>query len=170
MAYTAINLADIEAGKPVKEEIFQTIRSNEESFNTDIEALKQTSIIDVFNVKFGGSITQYTEAQISSRVPVFRCPIDGTLTTFVITLLTASTSGTLEIGLEKSTDNGVNWTSLLDTPVTLSGTTVGSLSGAVDWTSPASQNFLQTNLLRLVISNTQVSQGEFQVSIYGEVA
>lgn len=169
MAYVPLTLADIQAGKPTKEEIFTRIRSNQESFNTDIEALKQTSIIDVFDIKFGGDIESYTEAQVTSRIPVFKAPVDATMVSFVITLLAPSTSGSLEIEIDKSTNNGVTWSPLLNNPVTVSGIVTGSLSGTVDWISIASQSFNQGDLLRLRPTGIQVGQGEFHVSIYAEL-
>ena len=170
MPYVTITPADIEIGKPTKKEIFDTIRDNQEGFNTDIEALKQTSTIDVFNVKFGGDINEYSATEIATFIPVFRAPISAQMVAFKAVLLTASTSGNLEIDLEISTDEGISWTPLLTTPVTITGTTVGSISGAVNWVDVPSQSFTQNDLLRLVISGTQVDQGEFHVSIYAEVA
>ena len=49
MSYTVVPLADIAAGEPTKEEIFDQIRTNQECFETDIQALQQTGIIDVFH-------------------------------------------------------------------------------------------------------------------------
>jgi hypothetical protein len=170
MPYSPINIADMQVGKPVKKELFQTIRDNQESFNTDIEALKQTSIIDIFNIVFGGNIDQYSFAEIAERIPVFRAPVDGTIVAFKAVLLSASTSGTLEIEIEKSTDEGVNWVPLLDNPVQLAGLTVGSISGTVDWVDVPSQSFNQGDLLRVLITGAQVNQGEFHLSIYGELA
>lgn len=170
MAYTALDLTDIQAGKPVKEELWTSVRDNQESFNADIEALKQTAIIDVYNIKFGGSITQYNEAQISERIPVFRAPVSAQIVAFKIVLLEASTSGNLEIEIDKSTDEGVNWTPLLNNPVTVTGTTVGSISGTVDWVDVPSQSFAQDDLLRIRITGVQVDQGEFHLSIYGELS
>ena len=155
MAYTAINTSDIEVGKPVKKEIWDTVRANQECFNTDIEALKQTATIDVFDVKFGGSINEYSATEIAGFIPVFRAPVAAQMVAFKVVLLT---------------DEGVSWTPLLTTPVTVTGTTVGSVSGTVDWVDVPSQSFAQNDLLRLVISGTQVDQGEFHVSIYAEVA
>lgn len=169
MPYVPLTLADIQAGKPTKEEIFTRIRDNQESFNASIEALSQTAIIDVFNIKFGGDIANYSETEIIERVPVFKAPVDGTMVSFVITLLTASTSGNLEIELDKSIDNGVNWTPLLNNPVTITGTTIGSLSGTVDWVDAPSQEFAQGDLIRLRPTGVQVDQGEFQVHIYAEL-
>lgn len=169
MAYTPLNIADIVAGKPTKEELFQTIHDNMESFDDDIQSLQQTSKVDIFNVKFSGNINQYSSSEISNFIPVYKAPVAGTIVNFLVTLLTASTSGSLEVEIEKSTDNGVNWTPLLSSPVTVSGTTVGSLSGSVSWTSPAAQDFNQNDLLRIQVTGAQVDQGEFHVSIYGEL-
>jgi hypothetical protein len=170
MAYTALNTTDIQVGKPVKKEIFDTIRSNQECFNTDIEALKQTATIDVFDVKFGGAINEYTAAEVATFIPVFRAPVSAQMVAFKVVLLSVSTSGSLEVELEKSTDEGVSWSPLLNNPVTITGTTVGSISGTVDWVDVPSQSFAQDDLLRLKITGTQVDQGEFHVSIYAEVA
>lgn len=170
MAYVVIPATDIEVGDPVKKELFDTIRSNQEGFNTDIEALKQTATIDVFDVKFGGNITDYNASEVAERIPVFRAPVSAQMVAFKVVLLTASTSGNLEVEIEKSTDEGVNWTPLLNTPVQVTGTTVGSVSGTVDWVDVPSQSFSQNDLLRLKITGTQVGQGEFHISIYAEVA
>lgn len=170
MAYNELDETAIEVGKPVKKELWQTVHDNQESFNTDIENLKQTATIDVFDLKFGGDISDYSAEEIAERIPVFRAPVSATMVAFKIALLQASTSGNLEIEIDKSTDDGLNWTPLLNNPVTLSGTTVGSISGAVDWVDIPSQSFSQNDLLRLRITGVQVDQGEFHVSIYAEVA
>jgi len=86
-----------------------------------------------------------------------------------MTLLTASTSGTLEIELEKSVDNGINWIPLLTGSVDLTGTTVGSVSGSVPWVDVPSQSYAQGDLLKINIVGLQTGQGEFHLSIYGEV-
>lgn len=169
MAYTPLNLSDIAAGKPVKEELWDTVRSNQESFNTDIEALKQTSQFDIVDCKITGNPHLYDATELTTRMPVFKSPVDVTITSVVLTLLTASTSGDLELEFDKSTDNGINWTPMLSSPVTLSGTTVGSVSGAVNFVSVALQSLAQNDLMRLRITGVQVDQGEFHISIYGEL-
>lgn len=170
MAYNELDPAKFNVGKATKKELWQTVHDNQESFNTDIENLKQTGILDVFNIKFGGDISEYSAAEIAERIPVFRGPVNATMVAFKIVLLTASTSGTLEISLEKSTDDGVNWTPLLNNPVAVTGLIVGSVSSTVDWVDIPSQSFGQGDLLRLVVDGIQVDQGEFHISIYSEVA
>lgn len=168
--YQAILDAWIQAGKATREEIFKRIKDNQESFNADIELLKQTSQIDIIDVRIAGSINNYNQAEIQSRMPVFKSPVDGTMTSVVINLLTPSTSGTLLVDIQKSSDNGLNWSTALTTPVELTGLTTGSISGAVNWINAAAQDFSQNDLIRIDIPGLQVNQGEFHVSIYGELA
>ena len=169
MAYDPLIAGDLVAGKPTKEEIFTKIRNNQEQFNTDIQSLQGTSKVDIFNIKVNGSINQYTAAEILSFIPSFKAPVGATMVSFVITLLTASTSGSLEIEIDKSVDNGISWTALLTSAVTLTGTTVGSISGAVNWVDVPSQTYAQNDLLRIRFTGLQVDQGEFHVSVYGEL-
>ena len=144
MPFIELPAAWITAGKPTKEEIFQYIKDNQDSFNTDIESLKQTSIIDMIDVSIGGNIDQYSTTEIQPRMPVFKSPVNGTITSVVLTLLEASSSGTLQIDIQKSTDNGLNWSDLLSSPVEVTGTSVGSISGSVNFVNVAAQDFSQT--------------------------
>jgi len=170
MAYISITDPQIEIGEATKKELFQKIKDNQEGFNTDIEALKQTSTIDIFNFRLSGALNEYTAAQLTDRAPTFKAPVAATITSFVLTLLTVSTSGDFEVQLDKSTDNGINFTPLLTTPVEITGTTVGSISTTVDFVDIPSQSFAQNDLLRLRVVGVQVDQGEVQISIYGEVS
>ena len=170
MAFVPVPAAWIQAGLPTKEELFQYLADNQDSFNTDIEALKQTSQVDMINAHIGGFINDYGTAEIQEYMPVFKAPVAGQITSVVVTLLEASTSGTLQVDIEKSTDNGANWSGLLTTPVEVTGTTAGSISGSVNFINVAAQNFNQNDLIRIVISGLQTGQGSFHVSIYGEGA
>jgi hypothetical protein len=169
MAYDPVLDAWIEAGKPTKEEIFEFLKANQESFNTDIEALKQTAQIDIIDTNVGGDINGYTQAELQRNLPIYKAPVTGKINSVVLTLIAASTSGTLQVDIEISTDNGVNWSTILTSPVEITGTTVGSISGAVNFINAASQEFDQNDLLRITLPGIQVDQGQFQVSIYGEV-
>lgn len=169
MAYDPVLDAWIQAGKPTREEIFQYLKDNQESFNADIEALKQTAQVDVIDAKVAGNINSYNQAEIQERMPVYKAPVGATITSVVITLLETSTSGTLQVNIEKSIDDGVNWSPILTSPVSVTGTTVGSLSGAVNFIDTPSQSFDQNDLIRITIPGLQVNQGAFHVSIYAEL-
>lgn len=169
MPYSPLPPEWIEAGKPTKEEIFDNFKENQESFNTDIEALKQTATIDILDFSVTGYISDYTSGELTGFIPTFRAPVSGTITQVLLTLLSASTSGTLQIQMDKSTDNGVNWSPLFSAPVQITGTAIGSISGAVAFVNPASQLFDQNDLLRVRIVGVQVNQGKFHISVYGEL-
>lgn len=160
----------IEAGKPTREEIFQNLVTNQENINTDVENLKQTAVVDIIDVSVAGAITEYTEDEVNRRMPVYKAPVSASITSIVITLLEASTSGTLQVDVEKSIDNGANWSPLLTSPVELTGTTPGSVSGAVNFINAAAQDFNQNDLIRIRIPGTQAGQGQFHISVYGELA
>lgn len=167
MAYTPWTTTEIEAGKPVKEELWDKVKSNQEHFDTEIELLQGSNKFDIFDIRFSGSVNEYTQAELDSILPVFKSPVSGTIVSFVVTLLEASTSGTLQIGLEKSTDNGASWSSMLNNPVEVTTSTVGSISGSVDFST---QIITQNELYRIRVQGTQVDQGAFHVSIYGELS
>ena len=169
MPYVPIADAQIEIGQPTKKEIFQRIKDNQESFNNDIEALKQTATIDIFNIRYSGTLSDYSTTELNTGLPTYKAPVNAIITSFVITLLSPSSSGTLSIMIQKSVDNGINWTNLLTSAVSLTGITTGSLSGSVSWANVAAQSFNQNELLRLNITGVQTNQGNFHVSIYGEV-
>jgi hypothetical protein len=170
MAYTTLPAADIVAGKPTKEEIFDQIRTNQEDFDTRITGLTGTNAIDVFNVKFGGSISQYSVTSIASRIPVFRAPVGAKLIQFNVTLLgNSSTGGTLTVDLKRSTDNGVTFTSIMLNPVTVTGLIAGSKNTTVDWLSVPDQSFNQDDLLQVEITGLQTNQAPFHVAISGEL-
>lgn len=170
MPFTTLDPADIEAGKPVKEELFSTIKDNEDDHESRIAATEQNTAVDIVNLKVTGNVFEYDETELTSRMPTYKSPVDQTIVNVLINLLTVSTSGDLELELDRSQDNGVTWVPILSSPVTLSGTTVGSLSGAVNFVSAGHQTLNQNDMLRLRITGVQVDQGEFHVSIYGELA
>jgi len=168
--YTPWTTVDISAGEATKEEIFQLTKGNQEYFNQRIDELSDTSKIDIFDVKYGGFVNQYSEAELDAATPTFKAPVTGEIVSFVVTLLEASTSGNLQIKLYRSTNNGVSWDALVNNATTVSGSTVGSISGAVDWIDPVeSPKFDQNDLLKIEVFGIQVNQGAFHVSIYGEI-
>lgn len=169
MAYIPIPPAWIEAGQPTKEELFTRLSDNQESFNGDIEGLKATRNIDIFNLRVGGDLESRSEAELTLQLPVFRAPSAGSIVELRLSLLNPSSSGTLSLMLDKSTDNGANFSPILSSPVTLTGLTAGSISGAVNFVSIPAQSFEQNDMIRIRLTTVQVDQGTFQISCYGEV-
>lgn len=170
MAYTAVPDEWIEAGKPTRTEIFQRLKDNQDLFDAQIQLLQGTAKIDMINVAYEGNINDYTVAQMNARAPVYRCVAAGSIVNFSFSLLEASGSGTLAIKLQKSTDNGANFSDILTAPVELTGTAAGSLSGAVSFPDIPSQQFQQNDMIRVEITGKKVNQGAFHVALYGELS
>lgn len=168
MAYTALNTTDIEAGKPVKEEIFDQIRTNQEHFNSELTGLSGTSKVDIFNMRLIGDMSHYSISGLNTRLPVFRAiqDADPGVIEFKATLLTASSSGTLTLDLQKSTNDGVSYSSILAAPITLTGTTAGSQSSTPTF---ADATFNQGGMFRVIITTIQSGQGQIHISAYGEL-
>ena len=166
MAYDPLTAAEIAAGKATKEEIFSKIKSNQDEFNTEIANLQGTSNVSVFDIHYSGSISSYELDDVNDRSPIFKAPSAGTIVSFFATLLSASTSGSLSINIEKSTDNGVNWTPMTTSPLTLTGLVAGSTESSVTWSD---DTVAQNDLIRLTFDATQVDQGDFHISTYMEL-
>lgn len=170
MAYEAFISSEIEVGKSTRKELFQKVKDNFDDHESRIAAVEQTSIQQIFNCKVIGDISSYSSAEILTRSPVWRAPFNGSIISFVATLLTVSTSGTLSFEFYKSIDNGANWTPLLSSATTLTGTTVGSQNGSVTFVDAASQLFEQGDLIRVDITTVQVDQGNFQFAMDAELS
>lgn len=168
MAYTALDPADIVAGQPTKEEIFTQIRTNQEDFDSRIDLLGESGKFDIIDVNFTGDVGSYSLAQINERCPVYKAPSDGSIISVIVTLLEASTSGTIELDIEVSTDNGVNWNSVLATTPQVTTSTVGSISSSFSFVS-GGEVLTQNDLYRIQLVQKQVDQGDFHVSVYGDL-
>jgi len=170
MPYMPIPAAWIEAGKPTKEEIFEYLSSNQESFNADIELLKQSSTISVFNARIHGSFSEYDEAELVNILPVFRAPVTATITEVRLAgLESGNGSGTLSIQLDKSTDGGFIWNPILAAPVTMSAFNAGGSSGGVSFVTGGA-DFSQNDMIRIRIISSTSTLKSFHINVYGELA
>jgi hypothetical protein len=86
-----------------------------------------------------------------------------------MTLLTASGSGTLELDVLKSTNNGVTFNTILTDQVALTGLTPGSVSGAVDFISDSAEFFNQGDIIAIELPTRQANQGRVLIEIYAEL-
>lgn len=163
----ALNPADIVAGKPTKEEIFQTIDTVLDEHEARLDLLDQSSKFDMIDVVFQGSIGDYIVTDVNSRCPIYKAPGDGNIVSVVITLLEASSSGTLSMDIQRSTDDGANWNSILSGGADVTGITIGSISPTPSFIL-GGQTVAQNDLFRIQFLSLQSGQGDFHVSIYGE--
>lgn len=176
MTYTTIDPNDIEVGKPTKKKIFQTIKDNLDDHETRIDSLQAgASKIEVFNFEVFGYINDYNINELTS-VGIYEAPAAFTLSTITISLqnnpqfLQSSSDGVLEVDLQKSTDNGVTWNTILNTKpsigVGVSATGSKSTNGSIN---SGLNSINQGDLLRVSITSLKNNQGSFNITAYGDL-
>jgi len=177
MAFESIPDSLISVGKAVKKRLFQITKDNFDDHETRINGLEGgAGKVEVFNFELMGYINDYLAEELV-QVGTFRAPSDLILTECKITLLNGSSSptstadGALKIDLQKSTDNGVNWFTLLAIqPEIADGTNAtGSESPNVTFLT-GGEDVLQDELLRVNITSKKDTQGSFLITVYGDIA
>lgn len=130
MSYIPLDLAEIKAGEPLKEEILQQIRSNQNSFNDTLQGILAGGTVVVSNLLIQG-VSDPTTSVLTSKMPIFRARFVTRLIWWQLAFPgihpddTVDTSGTLNINLEKSENNGSTWNEILSSDISTSGETIG---------------------------------------------
>lgn len=162
MAYTAITAAEIEAGKPTKQELFQKIKDNDTDFDsrlTTVEAITLTADPIVFEVNGPYNLKGTPQTEVLLE----RINKAITLLSVRLFVIDAGTAGTLEIDLEKSSAGGGSWTTIFSTRPSLAYT-----AGDYSLSSNAvlsTTGFIAGDLLRMNITSVQTSGGNFKVIV-----
>lgn len=177
MAFTVIPTSWIEVGKSLKKELFDAIKNSLDDHETRIDNVEQgLSKIELFNFEVIGYISHYSNLELIG-IGTYRAVNNISITDAKITILnsgssplTTSSSGVLSIDLEKSSNNGLTWTSILETyPNIPDGTYVtGSTSGAFSFITNG-ELISADELVRVSIKTRKDSQGSFLISVYSEL-
>lgn len=173
MAYIPLNNADLVVGKPTKKSLFQTIKDNQEDFNSRIGALETgSSKVELFNFEVA-NLGQYTNSSGDiERLAMFRASRDLTIVNVQVYVLSSSTGGlptggTLEydvrVGNTPSTMN-----TIFNIRPTITGTTEGSTNGAVNFVTDG-ELIDQGQFIAFDITSLQDNQSRIYVDIYAEV-
>lgn len=176
MAFTEIDSEDIEVGKPTKKKLFTAIKDSLDDHEIRLNSVQESaSKIEVFNFEVFGFINDYSINELSS-IGIFEAPIDFDVTTLTISLqnhpqfLQSTNDGVLGIDLEKSTDNGVTWISILSSLATvpdgISNTGYKSSDALIN---ASNSSLAQGDLIRVSVKSMKNNQGSFNVSVYGEL-
>jgi hypothetical protein len=177
MAFITIPAAAIEVGKALKKSLFTLIKDNFDDHETRIDGLEQgANKVEVFNFEVMGYINNYTAAELV-QIGTFRAPSDTTLTEVKLILMngtngsSSSTSGVLSIDIQKSTDDGVTWNTILAAqPEIGDGTnTTGSESALVTFITNG-EDVAVDDIIRVNVTSKKDTQGSFLIVVYGDVA
>lgn len=177
MAFVGIPADWIEAGKAIKKRLFTRIKENFDDHETRINAMEGGAAkIEVFNFEVMGYINNYTAAELT-QIGTFRATIPFTITDAVLTLMnspsspTSTTVGILEIDIEKSTDSGLTWNTILSSRPQIGNgvNATGSKSGVIVFID-GEEAVAIDDMIRVNISSKKDTQGSFHILVYGEVS
>lgn len=180
MAFNTIPSSWIQIGKSLKKELFDYLKSNLDDHETRINNVEQgINKVIIFNGEIIGYINHYSVSLGElTGIGTFKATQDLTITDIKLVLINSSNSptssssqGVLSIDIEKSTDNGVNWnTILVQRPEIGDGVnTTGSTSTVYSFITNG-EFVNEGDLLRLNVYEKKDSQGSFLVSVYGELS
>lgn len=168
MAYTTLNSADLQAGKPFKEDIPQQIKTNEDDLNSRLNSIESGANKVIVLDSIVANSSQYASSSTFTGLIYWKAPSAFTLTTAIVTVLSAGASGTTEVDLLKSSTIGGTFTTVFSTrPSVLfsAGDNTESTNAIFSTTSVA-----QGDWLRVDITSFQTVQKKFAITIYGEVS
>jgi len=177
MAYTTIPSTDIEVGKPVKKSLWDKIKANFTDHETRIDGLEEgANKVEIFNFEVMGYVNNYTASELV-QIGTFRAFSDTTITEGKLILMngtnsaTSSSAGVLSIDLQKSTDNGVTWnTILVSVPEIADGVSATGSESALITFITGGEDLLAEELLRVNVVSKKDTQGTFLISVYGDIA
>lgn len=177
MAFITLPTVILEVGKAIKKEIFTIIKDNFDDHESRINGIELgANKVEVFNFEVTGFINNYTSSDLV-QIGTHRATSDFTLIEAKLTLMnnssgsTSTTSGVLSIDLQRSTDDGVTFATVLSgLPEIADGTNAtGSTSSSVVFIG-GGEDILQDDLLRVNVTSKKDTQGSFLITVYGELA
>lgn len=186
MSYSAITATEIEVGKPVKKSLFNKVKDNFDDHETRVNSLEAgASKIEVANFELGGYIDHYNLSELSS-VAMHHANTAFTISELEVVIIdspnaldsggsaiVSSADGTLELELEKSTDGGANFGTILSTrPQVIDGENgAGSSSNDVANVSAilANSSVNSGDILRIKVTSKKDTQGSFLILCYGSL-
>lgn len=174
MAFNPIDQADIEVGKPVKKELFQTTKDNFDDHESRITSLANSAAkIDLFILEVANLIQYSPTGNTLSRIALFRASRNFRIINAQVYVLyggenqdRAPTAGTLEIDVKKGTDiTSLNTIFSVRPAVTTFGE--GDTNGTVSFV-PNGEIVNQGEWLQLDITSLQTDQSRIFIDIFGE--
>lgn len=178
MSYITIPSSWYTVGEAIKKRIFTRIADNLDDHETRINSVEQgINKVDIFNFEVLGYISNYTSSELTG-IATYVAPVNVIVTEIKIILLNnigtpevSSSLGTLSIDLERSTNGGSTWASVLIAQPSIGDGffLAGEESGIVSF-NVGGETLSAGNLLRVNVTSKKDSQGSFQVVCYGDLS
>lgn len=178
MAFISIPETWLTVGAAIKKRLFTRIKDNLDDHETRLNAVEQgVNKVSIFNFEVTGYIGNYTAAELIN-IGTYIAPQDLIITEIKVVLLNSSStptvsssSGSLSLDLQRSTDGGATWTSVLTALPTIGDEQYlsGEESGLVAFNT-GGEILLAGQMLRVGVASKKDTQGSFQVLCYGDLS
>ena len=178
MAFLTIPDSWLTVGEAIKKRLFVRIKDDLDDHETRLNAVEQGfNKVSIFNFETMGFISNYSAADLVG-ISTYRAPQDLIITEVKIVILnsshtstTSSSAGTLSIDLQRSTDGGATWTSVLVArPSIGDGSYLAGAESALVSFNTGGEILLQDQLIRVSVTSKKDSQGSFQILCYGDLS
>lgn len=178
MAFTVIPSSWLNVGEAIKKRLFTRIKDDLDDHETRLNAVEAgINRIDIFNFEVTGYIFNYPAAELVG-VGTYKAPQNIIITEVKVIILnsasspySSSSAGSLKIDLERSTNNGATWATVLSSQPTIGDGSyaAGAESAMVSFITNG-EILLADQLLRVNVTSKKDSQGSFQIITYGDLS
>lgn len=175
MSYVPLDLNEIKAGEPLKEEILQKIKDNQDSFNNTLQGLEAGGTVVIANLLIQG-VSEPSTGVLESRMPIFRARFETRIIWWQLAFPnihpddTENLTGTLNINIEKSTDIGDTWNEIWSSDLSTSDDGQGDSITASLTPSSTDSNVLQPgDMVRIKYNNRRNKEPNHHHLIIGEL-
>jgi len=167
MAFTSLNASDLDVGDPVKKEIFDQIKTNEDDADARITTLEGTSgKVEVFNGIIA-NLKHYSTSGTLTGIAHYRAMADFNLAQASILVPTAGSAGNFEIDILKSSTIDGTYVSIFASTPDRPNLSYTAGNGAEDAGTIGTTSVSQNDFLRLDITAFQTGSGTLYVNVYG---
>ena len=173
MSYTTKS-SIIAVGKAIKKSLIQAFDDglvDHESRITNVEG--NVARIEVFHFEVMGYVNHYSADELT-QIGTHRATNDFDISEIKMVIMDAasgretSTTGIMELDIEKSTDGGVTWNSILDvTPKIADGIDGKGTESSLAEFKTNGEEIYESELLRVNVLQKKDIQGSFLILVYG---
>lgn len=148
MAFTALDSADLAAGKPVKQELTTLIKTNFDDHESRLSAVESGTGLTAQPFVFALLGAHWLPGAAQTAVAVIRAPYALTLTDVKLFIGQVGSAGTLQIDIQKKSGGGAYATVFSTKPssVYTDGALYTSTNAVLSVTSVANGDFLRLDL------------------------
>lgn len=178
MAFITVPSSWLTIGEAIKQRLFTRFKDNQDNHELRINTIEAgINKTIIFDFEVIGYISNYSASELIG-IGTYLAPQNMIITEVKIILLNSSqtptvssSAGSLSIDLQRSTDGGSTWSTVLTSKPSIGdGLYLSGASSSLVAFNVGGEILLLNQLLRVNVSSKKDSQGSFQVIVYGDLS